>query len=197
MISHIDQDFFQKLGNLAGYIIRGIPVALLVIVCAVVLHLLVSRIINLLASRTSNTLASPARRASKFFFTFAAIVFVCGAYGAELGGIWTMLGAVGALVAVGFVAVWSVLSNLTCTIMILFFRPFEIGDDIEFTDPAGLRGKVASLNFAFTTLRGDDGRLVQIPNNLFFQRVIKRHAARPSDVMPAGRLESGAGKSGL
>ena len=194
MVSYIDQDFFQKLGSLAGYIIRGIPVALLIIACAIVLHLLVARIINFLASRTSNTLASPARRASKFFFTFAAIVFVCGAYGAELGGIWTMLGTVGALVAVGFVAVWSVLSNLTCTIMILFFRPFEIGDDIEFTDPAGLRGKVASLNFAFTTLRGDDGRLVQIPNNLFFQRVIKRHAARPGDIMPAARLESGADK---
>ena len=196
MNSYIDQDFLQKLGGLAGYIVRGIPVAILIIVSAIVLHLLVARIINFLASRTSHTLASPARRASKFFFIFAAIVFVCGAYGAELGGIWTMLGAVGALIAVGFVAVWSVLSNVTCTIMILFFRPFEIGDDIEFTDPAGLRGKVASLNFAFTTLRGDDGRLLQIPNNLFFQRIIKRHAAHPGDIMPAARLDSGAAKPG-
>ena len=189
-----NQSFVREMGELLGNIVNGLPIALLIIVCAVFLHLLVTRIINFLAARTSNTFANPARRASKFFFIFAAIILVCGSYGAELGGIWTMLGTVGALIAVGFVAVWSVLSNLTSTILILFFRPFEIGDEIEFTDPAGLSGTVSNLNFSFTTLRCDDGRLVQIPNNLFFQRIIKRRCASARDIAPTNHL--GAGKNG-
>lgn len=184
-------EFWQSLKEIAGHVVVNLPKAIVVVLIAVALYYIVKRVIKFLAVRTSTTFADPATRAAKYFFILSAIFLVCGVYGADLGGIWAMLGTVGALVAVGFVAVWSVLSNLSCTIMILFFRPFEVGDELEFTDPAGLRGKVINLNFAYTTLRDDDGRLIQIPNNLFFQRITKRRPVeRKTDVSLAEQLRA-------
>ncbi len=40
-----------------------------------------------------------------------------------------------------------------------------------------MKGKVVDLNFLYTTLRADDATLIQIPNNLFFQKSVKRRRA--------------------
>jgi small-conductance mechanosensitive channel len=86
---------------------------------------------------------------------------------------WTTLTALLALVAIGFVAVWSVLSNMFCSIVLMISRPFNVGDTIEI--PAdNLRGRVIDFSLIFTTLRDEDGSLLQVPNNTFFQRPIRR-----------------------
>ena len=160
------------------HVVSHLPKAIVYVLIVAAAYFLAKRLIRLVAARTSATFTDPALKATKYFFVFAGGLLVFSAYEADLSSLWTMLGAVAALIAVGFVAVWSVLSNISCTVLILFFRPFEIGDELEFTDPSGLRGKVVNLNFAYTTLRDDEGRLVQVPNNLFFQRIVKRRPAK-------------------
>lgn len=88
------------------------------------------------------------------------------------------LGGLLALIGIGFVAVWSTLSNVLCTLLLLTVKPFRIGDEVELP-PDPLKGRVVDLDLFFTTLEAADGRLLQIPNNLFFQRpVIRRLGAR-------------------
>jgi small-conductance mechanosensitive channel len=84
--------------------------------------------------------------------------------------------------------VWSVLSNVSCTVIMLVSRPFHIGDEIEVAGEP-ITGRVVDLNFIYTTLKDGDGRLVQIPNNLFFQKVIKRRV-NPVPVTLAAQLSS-------
>lgn len=103
----------------------------------------------------------------------AAVVLLFGVFGFDLGGMWTMFTTVGALVAVGFIAVWSVLSNWLCTFVILLTRPFSIGDEVEFAGEP-VKGRVVDINFVYTTLHAEDGASVQVPNNLFFQKVLRR-----------------------
>ncbi len=81
------------------------------------------------------------------------------------------------LVAIGFVAVWSILSNISCTVLLILLKPFQIDDQIEFAGEP-VSGRVVDLNFVYTTLLNDEGQSVLIPNNLFFQRVIKKRAGR-------------------
>ncbi len=178
MNSLFEQSTVDEVRRIATHVVSHLPKAVVYILIVMVVYFVAKRLIRLVATRTSATFTDPALKATKYFFIFAGVLLVFSAYEADLSNLWTMLGAVAALIAVGFVAVWSVLSNLSCTVLILFFRPFEIGDELEFTDPSGLRGKVVNLNFAYTTLRDDEGRLVQIPNNLFFQRIVKRRPAR-------------------
>jgi small-conductance mechanosensitive channel len=94
---------------------------------------------------------------------------------------WTTLSALLAMVAIGFVAVWSVLSNALCALILLIARPFDEGDNVEFVGE-NVRGQVTSVNMLFTTVRDadDETRVIQIPNNLFFQKMIRRRPTEPA-----------------
>jgi small-conductance mechanosensitive channel len=160
-------------------LMTALPSALLIILGAVLLNLIAGRALLLIARRTSFTEQEikPIRRTVKWVISIVALVLVFGAFGLNIGGMWGVLSTVLAMVAIGFVAVWSVLSNTLCTLIIMIFRPFAVGDEIEFAgDP--VKGRVIDLNFIFTTLDAGDGTVMQIPNNLFFQKVLRRrHAA--------------------
>lgn len=94
-----------------------------------------------------------------------------------LQSVITAVTGVFALLAIGFVAVWSVLSNTLCSLILMITRPFRVGDTLSFP-PDDLRGKVVNFNLIFTTLETEDGCLLQVPNNLFFQRPIVRKVGK-------------------
>lgn len=75
-----------------------------------------------------------------------------------------------ALIAIGFVAVWSMLSNILASLIIFFTKPFKIGDEIKII-PDEVSGKVVSIGYIFTTLRRDD-EIINIPNNQIMQKAI-------------------------
>lgn len=112
-----------------------------------------------------------------------ALLLVLENLGVSTGAVWAALSAVAVMVAVGFVAVWSVLSNALCGLLLLIYAPFRIGDEVELYDPSadkGLRGKVIDMNLLFIKIAepdksGDDlPAVTHIPNNIFFQRAIRR-----------------------
>ena len=80
------------------------------------------------------------------------------------------------LVAIGFVAMWSILSHMLASILIVIFRPFEVGDRVQIIGDDPVFGEVLDLNPVYTTLRTDEGGTLQVPNNLFFQKALKRYA---------------------
>lgn len=110
------------------------------------------------------------RRILRWSALFAAVLLLLQSFGL-LQDAWAMLTAMVAMVAIGFVAVWSVLSNTLCSLILLTARPFRVGDQIELPSD-NLKGKVVNFSMLFTTLRAEDGAQIQISNNLFFQRVI-------------------------
>jgi len=96
--------------------------------------------------------------------------------------LWTALSGFVAVAAVAFFAMWSVLSNLLCAILIFTVGPFRIGDIVELVDTVdkpGVKGRVVAINLLYTTLievaeAGTDSAMVQVPNSLFFQRSVRR-----------------------
>jgi len=102
--------------------------------------------------------------------------------GVRVMSLWTGLLTISAMVAVGFIAIWSVLSNLLCAVLLVIFAPFRIGDEIEIieaTGGSGLRGQVVNLNVLYTSLQeaGEEGvhnGVTHVPNNIFFQKTIRR-----------------------
>lgn len=167
--------FVQKIAEAAPHIASSLVAVAAIAVVATALNFAAERLISLAAKRASLVKGdlAPVARAVRWAIRALAVVAIAGALGFELGGIWAMVSTVLAMVAIGFVAVWSVLSNMSATMLILVLRPFQIGDDVEIAgDP--VKGRVVDLNFFYTTLLGSDGRLMQVPNNIFFQRTLKR-----------------------
>lgn len=105
---------------------------------------------------------------------FFAILQLLGVSGAVL---WTAFTGFAAVGAVAFFAVWSVLSNLFCTLLIVVMRPFRLHDCIEVLENGekpGFKGIVVDINMVYTTLLEDAGTTLQVPNNQFFQRTTRR-----------------------
>jgi small-conductance mechanosensitive channel len=86
-----------------------------------------------------------------------------------LGNLWTAVSTVIALVAIGFFAVWSVLSHMTAAVVLFFQRPFRPGDNLQLADDNYI-GEVVKTGLFYTVVRDSDGGLSQIPNNILFQR---------------------------
>ncbi len=126
-------------------------------------------------------LLAAVRRVSGFLIYAAALLLILERLGVSATVLWTAFTGFAAVAAVAFFAVWSVLSNIFCTVLILTTRPFRLYDYIEVLENGekpGLKGRVIDINVIYTTLQeegqGGSGTTLQVPNSLFFQRVVRR-----------------------
>lgn len=163
--------------------LRSVATILIVLLIMIIFLRVINRLMERLSinNRVSKPLVYFLRTVLRWIVFVAFVLLVLQQVGIEINSIWTLLTATAAMVAIGFVAVWSILSNLLCTLLLIIFKPFQIGDTIELIDPgmtAGIKGKVKNINLIYTTLvetsiENSDGWRTQIPNNLFFQRVLR------------------------
>jgi small-conductance mechanosensitive channel len=99
-------------------------------------------------------------------------LLVLNLWGISVSGLWTLLASAVAVVGVGFLAVWTMVSNVTASFFISLWRPFRLGQTVEIL-PEALKGRVIDRNLMFTVLRDEGGNLLQVPNNMFFQKMFR------------------------
>src|SRR5688572_19035566 len=91
--------------------------------------------------------------------------------GVETMNFVAILGAAG--LAVGL-ALKDSLSNFSSGVMLVFFRPFKVGDYI---DAAGVGGTVESIGIFNTVLKTPDNRALHVPNSLVYGGTITNYNA--------------------
>jgi small conductance mechanosensitive channel len=82
-----------------------------------------------------------------------------------------IVGAAG--LAVGL-ALKDSLSNFSSGVMLVFFRPFKVGDQI---DTAGVGGVVETIGIFNVTLKTPDNRVITVPNSLVYAGTITNYNA--------------------
>ncbi len=107
-------------------------------------------------------LVMSARRLVMFIGLFVGL----SALEINIGPVLAIIGAAGFVIAF---ALQNSLSNFASGILMLIYRPFDIGDVINV---AGSLGKVESMNLLSTQLRTPDNQLVIVPNNSVWGDVI-------------------------
>jgi len=100
------------------------------------------------------------------------ILIALSQIGISLGPLLAGLGIAGFII--GF-AMQDALSNFASGMLILFYRPFDVGDTVE---AGGVRGKVRSMSLVNTTIMTFDNQAMVIPNNLIWSTVIKNVTAQ-------------------
>jgi len=114
---------------------------------------------------------------------FAVAIVCLRAAGVSGASVTATLSAVAMVAAVAFFAYWSVLSNGLCSLLLLLFAPFRVGDEIEVLENENNRtakGRVVGINLLYVSLRYVDETNAEstfrVPANLFFQRTVRvRH----------------------
>jgi len=84
----------------------------------------------------------------------------------NVGPVLAIIGAAGFVVAF---ALQSTLSNFASGIMIMFYRPFDVGDLIDVT---GVYGTVKSMTLVSTSVMTLDNKLMVVPNNQIWGNTI-------------------------
>lgn len=157
----------------------------LIFLAGILVYAALSRFYSLLFKQEalSESLFRVFKNITKILVFVMVILFSMQQLGVKISAIVASLLTVSAMIAVGFIAVWSVLSNFLCSFLIILFKPFRIGDDIEITElvgGSGLRGKVVDFNIMYTSILEhgempeEEKALIRIPNNTFFQKATKR-----------------------
>ncbi|TVR46028.1 MAG: mechanosensitive ion channel family protein [Planctomycetota bacterium] len=162
-------------------LVKGSAVVVTIVV-GVLVWLVIKNLIHRLFERTNMVpvFAAFVQRGLRWIMVLIISLAVMQQIGVELGMLWGLLSAGLAMVAIGFVAVWSILSNSTAAFILLMARPFRIGDTIEVTEATGggsLRGLLTDVSLVYTTIeeQGPDGltHQVRIPNNVLLQKTIR------------------------
>ena len=164
-------------------LVPGVQIFLIIFV-AWLLNWLFKRIVSRVgkAYDLPHELLMPLRGVFRWIVIAVAVLAILERLGMSATVLWTAFTGFATVGAVAFFAAWSVLSNLFCAVLIVTVGPFRLGDHIELLDTAekpGAKGRVIDLNMLYITLQDDHAppgqpNLLQIPNSLIFQRVIRR-----------------------
>ena len=91
--------------------------------------------------------------------------------GVEATSFFAILGAAG--LAIGL-ALKDSLANFSSGVMLVFFRPFKIGD---FVEAGGVAGTVDSIKIFNTIIKTGDNRLITVPNSQVYGGTITNYSA--------------------
>lgn len=140
----------------------------------VFLFLGLARIGRGLAKRAVARAPSVSSLAGEFFVKMAGrsilvvgLVIAAGQAGFQVGPVLAGLGIAGFVL--GF-ALQDILSNFASGMMILMYRPFDVGDVIE---AAGAHGTVKAMNLVSTSVLTFDNQMLLVPNNKIWGGVVR------------------------
>lgn len=103
--------------------------------------------------------------------------------GLEYGQVAIFLSSAIAILGVALFAQWSILSNLTASLIIFFGFPYRIGDRIRVLDKDDtVEGSIEEISLFTVQIRQANGDLATFPNNLFLTKVVIKLEAEPKGV---------------
>jgi small conductance mechanosensitive channel len=167
-----------QLANLPQEIIQFLAPILPQILWAGIVLLITPWVVRLVRHLSDRLLKRVEPTLQKFLLQMVGIfIWIVGGVAAlNIIGIetTTLVAVVGAAgLAIGL-ALQNSLSHIAAGIMLVSFRPFEVGDAIEGN---GVAGTVDSIGlFSTTVLTGDNIRII-VPNNMLISNVVKNQTA--------------------
>jgi len=151
---------------------------LLVCVCIVVFYL-VTKLLNKITHDVSVRKALGDGRVPyitklmNIGMVFCCIVIVCLLLGLGYSEVSVFLSSIFAVVGIGLFAQWSILSNITASMIIFFGFPYRIGDRIKIADKDDdISGIIEEISMFHVILRRDDGNLITYPNSMVLQKAV-------------------------
>lgn len=110
------------------------------------------------------------------FFLYAVLIFsIATSFGVDASSVAALFASAG--VTVGL-ALQGGLSNVAGGVMLLIFKPFQVGDYIIQSAADGCEGTVSKIEICYTTLQTMDNKTIVIPNGTLSNSTIINVTAR-------------------
>ncbi|MEQ8629587.1 mechanosensitive ion channel family protein [Ekhidna sp.] len=163
-------NFINKLET--NYLVQ-LAITLVIIILFLASRWVIKKSLRRLAAKFSydpNRTAATKRIIMGALYTFVILLLVI-IWGGDLNNLWVSIGSILGVIAIGFFAIWSILSNIVAGIIIYTINPFKITDTLVLVEKE-VTGKVIDIGLIYTKLQDKDG-IFTVPNNVFFQQIVK------------------------
>jgi len=103
----------------------------------------------------------------------AATILLSAVWGLKQNEIAVFVGTILTALGIAFFAQWSLLSNITSSLLLFFNHPIKIGDTLKVLDKDyPFEGEVSDLTYFFIHLKTENGEIITIPNSLLLQKSV-------------------------
>lgn len=104
---------------------------------------------------------------------FCCLVVMCLILGLGYSEISVFLSSIFAVVGIALFAQWSILSNVTASMIIFFGFPYQVNDRIKILDKDDdMSGVIVEITMFHVILQRPDGNLITYPNTLILQKAV-------------------------
>lgn len=147
----------------------------IIVIIYVILYFVIKNIIN---NSLKNTPLQRDRRKMiikvlHLFITITASVFLAAIWGFKQKEIAAFASTILTALGIAFFAQWSLLSNITSSIILFFNHPLKLGDNLKVLDKDyPFEGEITKLTYFFVHLKTPDGQIITIPNSMVLQKSI-------------------------
>lgn len=153
--------------------------SLVVIILFIVVRFVINQLINktIIDKVIQKSRSRLVRRAINLINLFVCLTLVLIIWGVNQSEIAVFVGSVLTIVGVAFFAQWSLLSNITSSIIIFFGHSVKIGDSISImeTKDYEIRGEVLNIGLFFTKIKlNDTDDEITMPNNIFILKTVRK-----------------------
>ena len=116
------------------------------------------------------------KRVMNLVFLALGIIIILIVWGVSRSDLTLFIGSAFTIIGVAFFAQWSLLSNVTSSIILFFNHPVRMNDTISIMEGKDyeLKGKVIKIGLFFVTLKTEEGEELTLPNNVFIQKSIMK-----------------------
>ena len=146
---------------------------IIILACYIILYFIFKIVINnfLKKTRLERSRRKMVIRAVQLFTTMTAIILLTGVWGFKQNEIALFASTILTALGIAFFAQWSLLSNITSSILIFFNHPVKLGDYIKVLHKEyNYEGEVTEMNYFFVHIKTDDNEIITIPNSHFFEK---------------------------
>lgn len=128
---------------------------------------------------------------------FCCVVVICLLLGLGYSEISVFLSSIFAVVGIALFAQWSILSNITASMIIFFGFPYRVGDHIKILDKDDdMSGVIDEISLFHVILRRDDGNRITYPNTLILQKAVLK-IDYPLPMVKADAADSVSGQTSV
>jgi small-conductance mechanosensitive channel len=115
-------------------------------------------------------------------YTTAVLTFIWGALVVIIAGfligigyqdVGLFFGSMVAVLGVALFAQWSILSNVTASIVVFFFFPYRVGHYVRIIDDKNtVEGVITEITLFHVILEGKKNEVITYPNAMVFQKAV-------------------------
>lgn len=108
-----------------------------------------------------------------FILTLIFALLIAIAWDLPFEDIFTYMLTLLTVIGIGLFAQWSILSNITASVILFFYFPYRIGGKVKIIDgDNSVVGIVKNISLFSVKIENEEGQLISYPNNLAIQKPI-------------------------